>query len=72
MLTSFHLGEIGETWTASSYDAGDQGIKQGSIVTITAVSAEVAGQTCEAKIVGRPEGRRPKGCHSYLVQRVQS
>lgn len=32
--------------------------------------AEVLGESCLAEIVGRPEGRRRKGCNAYLVGRT--
>ena len=70
MLTSFHLGDIGETWTASSYEDEDRRLSVGASVRITATSAEVLGESCLAEIVGRPEGRRRAGCHAYQVRRV--
>jgi hypothetical protein len=69
MLTSFHLGDVGETWTASSYEDEDRGLKIGASVRVSALSAEVLGESCLATITGRPEGRRRKGCHAYLVRR---
>lgn len=70
MLTSFHLGGIGEIWTAFSYEDEDRRLKIGALVRITATSAEVLNESCQAEIVGRPEGRRRKGCHAYLVRRA--
>ena len=69
MLTSFHLGDVGETWTASSYEDEDRRLLLGASVRVTATSAEVLGESCLALIVGRPDGRQRKGCHAYLVRR---
>ncbi len=68
MLTSFHFVDIGETWTASSYEDEDRRLAVGRSVRVHALSAEVLGESCQAEIVGRPEGRRRNGCHAHLVQ----
>ena len=70
MLTSFHLGAIDETWAASSYDDEDRRLAVGTSVRVSAISAEVLGESCLAEIVGRPEERRRKGCNAYLVRRT--
>lgn len=70
MLTSFHLVDIGETWTASSYEDEDRRLAVGRSVRVYALSAEVLSESRQAEIVGRPEGRRRNGCHTYLVRRT--